>query len=164
MDEMSFQTTGLMMQLNEAREREAANQAARAEASTAGEIEAAQSEAETISMAFWQARMSCRVMPDTPPEEIVPILAVRVADAGTHFFKDQPKVEGVVKWCSEVERHGGPRIDPDWLRDYLADHLAGRGRAIDPVVQEAMVIRDGRVIPPGGVLMSVDTGKPIRAA
>ncbi|WP_264048955.1 hypothetical protein [Methylobacterium flocculans] len=164
MDEMTFQTNGLMMQLAEIRERQAANEAARATASSLTEVGKVEAEDEQIAMALWSARMSCRVMPDTPPEEIVPILAVRVADAGAHFFKDKPKVDGHAKWCSEVERHGGPSIDPDWLRAYMTDHLAGRERAIDAIVQQAMVIRDGRVIPPGGVLMDVDTGKPIRTA
>jgi len=147
-EEMTYQTRGLMTQLKAIRRREAANRRA----------------ADKIAADLRSVYMTCRVMADTPPEEVVPILAVQVSDMGMQWFKDLPKVDGCVKWCAEVERHGGPRIDPEWLRGYMDDHLAGRDREIDPIVQEAMVIKESRVIPLGGGLVDVDTGKPILTA
>lgn len=148
-EDLSWQSQGLMDQLDETRERETEAKAARARASTPEEIAAADEELRAVWLKFWTIRMSCRVMEDTPVEELVPILNVHVLDSS------------VEQWCARAVAHGGPEIDPVWLRAYIDDHMAGRPREYDPRVHEALVTIDSRVIVPSLGLVYVDTGKKV---
>lgn len=148
--ELTWQTTALLEQLAEIEEWHEALGEAQERAVTPDEIRAIEKELALVGRAFWTIRMSCRVMRDLPAAELVPILDVHVRDRGS-----------VEAWCAYVVAHRGPTIDPIWLRGYIDDHLTGRPREHEPIVHEAMVTVDARVITAGGKLLEVDTGRPV---
>lgn len=162
MPSMTRQTRILIDLMDELREREAASKRATAAATTPAQIKAAEEEEVDVATEWMMLRGRCRVMHDTPTEEIVPILNTVVTAKGMKPFADYPDVDGPVAWCEEVAKLGGPTIDPEWLRAYLKDYRAGRVTEVDPIVHEGLIIQGARFLSPKGVVCDSELGRPIK--